>query len=139
MRCVHRERQVAHVQLITSFVVTGLVQRSLEANHDAILTRYELVSMHPTTVCAEDLMVWGTNQCAPVLQDDRDALALTLNQHLGLCRCAQPAVYSGSEYHGSASARHLLDAPCGAVGKQYRCSLGDAGGAAKADEVEAER
>src|SRR5215471_2746025 len=83
-------------------------------------------------------MVGSADQRAPVLQDERETLALALNHHLGLRRCAQPAVYGGSEQCGSTSARHLLDAPRGAVGKQYRRSLGKAGSAAETHEVEAQ-
>ena len=138
MRCVHRERQVAHVQRVTGFVVTRLVQRGLKANHDAILAQYELVGTHPAPVRAEKFMVRGADQRAPVLKGERDAFTLALNHHLGLCRCAQPAVRSGSKQRCPASTRHLLDAPRGAVGKQYRRSLGNTSGAAKADQVEAQ-
>src|SRR6266849_2221020 len=136
MRCVHPERQVAHVQRVTGFVVTRLVQRGLKANHDAILTQYELVGTHPAPVRAEEFMVRGADQRAPVLQGERDALALALNHHLGLCRCAQPAVLSESVQRCSASTRHLLDAPRGAVGKQYWRSLSNTGCAAIANQVE---
>ena len=88
MFSVHRERQFAHAQCITSFVVTGLIQRRLKANHDAILAQHKLVSAHPATVCAENLMVRGTDQRAPILQHKRDALSLALNHHFSLHRCA---------------------------------------------------
>src|SRR6266446_3946092 len=84
-------------------------------------------------------MVRGADQRAPVLQDKRDALALALNYHLGLRRCAKPTVRSGSQQRDSASARHLLDAPRGAIGKQYRRSLGKASGAAISHQVETQR
>ena len=67
MRCVHREGQVAHVQRVTGFVVTRLVQRDLKANHDAILAQYELVGTHPAPVRAEEFMIRGADQSAPVL------------------------------------------------------------------------
>ena len=139
MQCVHHERQVAHVQGITSFVVTRLIHGGLKANHYAILAQYKLIGTYPAPVRAEEFMIRGADQSAPVLQDERDALALALNHHLGLCRSAQPAIRSGSEQRCSASTRHLLDAPCGAVGKQYRRSLGKARGAAIAHQVEAQR
>src|SRR5437764_1236099 len=124
------------MQRVTGFVVTRLVQRGLKANHDAILAQYELVGAQPASVRAEDLMVRGTDQRAPVLQGERDALALALNHHLSLPGCAQPAVCGGSEQRGSTSTRHLLDASCSAIGKQYRRSLGKAGGATVANQVE---
>src|SRR5579872_406440 len=97
MRCIHCERHVAHVQCVTRFVVTGLVQRCLQANHDAILAQYEFVSTHPTTIRAKDSMVRGTGQRAPILQDKRYAFSFTLHYLLALYRRTQSAILSWSQ------------------------------------------
>jgi len=136
---VHRERQSACAQHITDFVVSGLVQRGFKANYHAILSEVELIGAHPATIRAEDFVVGSTDQRAPVLQDQRDTLALTPYHHLGLPRSAQPAIYGRRQEREPAGERHLLDTSRGTVSQQHRRALSDTGGTAKAHHVEAQR
>src|SRR5262249_24458335 len=130
------ETHLTGVQLVARLVGARLIQRPLEPGYHAIASTHQLSGLDPASIGAQDLMIVGAHEPAPILQHYRDALPLTLHHHLGLRSHREAAVRSGTEQPYATSRGHALDPAARPVGEQHWRSFGNARGTPIADEIE---
>src|SRR5262249_41467997 len=130
------ETHVTGVQLVARLVGPRLIQRPLEPGYHTIASTHQLSGLDPASIRAQDLMIVGAHQPAPILQHYGDAPPPPLPHDSGLRSHRELAARSGTEQPYAPSRRHALDPAARPVGEQHGRSFGDARSTSIADEIE---